>query len=106
MMSSLTAAWIVVPIAIVLIWIIWNDKRKWKTVYEVSGGQSDEIQVRYNYLKRQGIQCRVKSFTPSNVKSIGTQSKQIPKQSTTHLQVNKKETDRAYKHLADFNNIR
>ncbi|HLQ70345.1 MAG TPA: hypothetical protein VK142_00950 [Bacillota bacterium] len=101
-MSILSIVLLVVFIA-VFIWIKWDENRKWETVYESFGHQSKKVQERYSYLRKNGIECRMKNFTPGTVRMLGMQGAQTSTQSTILLQVNKKEIDRANKHLADFN---
>lgn len=87
----------------VFIWIKWEEKRKWTTVYEAFGHRSRGIQERYHYLKGRNIRCRIKHYTPGTMRMIGQQGAQMSTQSTMMLQVPTKDVDRAMKHLADFN---
>lgn len=100
-MSVLSLGLLVAFIA-VFIWIKWDEKRKWETVYEAFGHQSRDVQKRYGYLKRNGIRCRLKNYTPGTIRMMGMQGSQMSTQSTLLLQVHKKDIDQAYKYLAEF----
>jgi len=101
-MSILTIVLFAAFIA-VFIWIKRDEKRKWETVYEAFGDKSKEAQQRYSYLRKNGIHCRLKNYTPGNIRMMGMQGSQMSKQLTLLLQVHKNDIDRANKHLADFN---
>lgn len=101
-MSVLSVMLLIAFIA-VFIWIKRDDKRKWKTVHEAFGHKSREIQKRYGYLRRKGIRCRLKNYTPGTVRMVGMQGGQMSTQSTVLLQVHLNDIEEAHKYLAEFN---
>lgn len=99
-MSILTLGLLIAFIAL-FIWMKWDENHKWKTVYEASSTYLDDAQKRFGHLRQKGIRCRLKNHTPETLRTIGTQGNQPPNQTTTLLQVHKKDIDQAHKHLAD-----
>lgn len=101
-MSVLSIGLLVALIAM-FIWIKWDDKHKWETVYEAFGHQARQAQERLSYLRGKGIRCRLKNYAPGTIRMMGMQGSQLSTQSTVLLQAYKKQIDEAYKHLSDFN---
>ena len=100
-MSGLTLILIVAFIA-VFIWIKVDENKNWKTLFEFAGQHSQELTARYNYLKRQGIRCKLKNYNPGTIRMMGMQGTQMSKQGSILLQVHKKDEEKAMKIMADF----
>lgn len=101
-MSYLSIGLLVALIA-VFIWIKWDDKHKWETVYEASDHRTREAQQRLGYLRKRGVHCRLKNDLPSIGRMTGMGGMQNSTQASIQLQVHKKETEQASRLLADFN---
>ncbi len=43
------------------IFMLWDEKKNWKLLYETTGHAMQEVQARFAYLKSQGIKCRIKT---------------------------------------------
>lgn len=103
-MSGLTFILIVLFIA-VFIWIKIEEKRNWETVFESTENRSRELTARYNYLKRQGIRCKLKKYSPDSFRMLGMQGAPMSNQGSMLLQVHKKDVDKASKFMADFESL-
>lgn len=100
-MSALTLGVLIVFIGL-FIWLKWDEKRKWKTVYEATSTRPDEVQARYGLLREKGIRCRLNHHTSETLRAIGTQGANPPTPTNIQLQVHRKDLDEAHKHLADY----
>lgn len=99
---SILSIGLLIAFIVLFIWIKREDKHKWETVYESYGDSMGEAQRRLHYLRSRGIHCRLKNDSPGT-SMMGMGSTQNAAETSVQLQVQKKETDQAFKYLADFN---
>lgn len=97
---------ILLLIALILVyaWIKWEDRRNWESVYEISGSHRPEAEKRYAYLKTRQVRCRLKTIG-SGTGDVTNEN--IPRNSffnSVKIEVPKKEADKAFQLLREYQN--